>query len=383
MEIKEIKTRLKDDISKLTDYRGFLNAGAPRFSLLFGRDSLISSWQLLDYDPEIAAVTLKTLSKLQAVKSDPERDADPGKILHEMWEGNQSEIEQLHIDHVPFPYYGSADSTPLFLIVAGKYFETTGDRNLIVSLWPNLMAAKNWILDFGDENKDGFLDFRRKNPHGPLNQCWKDGKESPHFDKHPIAAVEVQGYKYEALKKFNLLAGAVGDRERVAENYLENFKENFNKEFYWPEEKFYHLAIDDSRKKYPITASNPGHLLFTDLIDKNQKENIVKRLFAADMWTPYGIRTHSTLNKDFNENDYQLGAVWPFDNWIIAEGLRVSGFKKEYGIIRDALLSAYQKLGHIPELYSVSKEGEIKRIPQANPLQAWSSAGLFDLLSKD
>ena len=177
MEIKDIKAKLQEDIRKLTDYRGFLNAGSPRFNVLFGRDSLISSWQLLDYDPEIAAVTLNTLAKLQASVSDPERDAEPGKILHEMWEGDRSEIEKLHLDSVPFPYYGSVDSTPLFLILAGKYFEMSDDLNLVSSLWPNLKEAKNWIMTYGDESRDGFLDFRRKNPNGPLNQCWKDGKE--------------------------------------------------------------------------------------------------------------------------------------------------------------------------------------------------------------
>ncbi len=383
MGIKEIKTNLQKDIRKLTDYRGFLNAGSPRFNILFGRDSLISSWQLLDYDPEIAAVTLKVLAKLQSSDFDPERDAEPGKILHEMWEGDRSEIEKLHLDSVPFPYYGSVDSTPLFLIVAGKYFEMTDDRNLILSLWPNLKKAKNWIMINGDGNRDGFLDFRRKNPNGPLNQCWKDGKESPQFGERPIAAVEVQGYAYEALRAFNRISAALGRFESVPEDYFNGLKDKFHKEFFWPEENFYYLAMGGDGKKYASVASNPGHLLFTGLIDQKRKADIVSRLFRADMWTPYGIRTHSMLNEDFNEKSYQLGSVWPFDNWIIAEGLRMSGFDKEYGLIKSALLRAYQDLGHIPELYAVSEKGEIGEIHKANPLQAWSSAGLLDLLSRD
>ncbi len=383
MEIKKIKSNLEDDIRKLTDFRGFLNAGEPHFKVLFGRDSLIVSWQLIKYDPEIAAVTLRTLAKLQAKTADSERDADPGKILHEMWEGDRREIEKLNLDQVPFPYYGSVDSTPLFLIVAWKYLEATDDRSFIRSIWRNILAAKDWIIEYGDQNRDGLYDFQRKNKNGPLNQCWKDGRESPQFGIRPVAPVEVQGYAYEALKSFNSLAEATGAPDRVADDYLKNLKARFQGSFFWPEEKFYYLAIDGDGRKHARVASNPGHLLFTGMIGDVHKAEIVSRLFRADMWTPYGIRTHSQFNPDFKENSYQLGSIWPFDNWIIAEGLRVSGFDKEYGLIRGALLSAYEKLGHIPELYSVNSSGEIGQVEGANHLQAWSSGGLLNLLDGD
>ncbi len=364
----------------MTDYRGFLYAGSPRFRLLFGRDSLISSWQLLHYDPEIAAVTLKTLANLQSLKSDPEADSDPGKILHEMWDTGAGTIEELHIDKVNFPYYGSIDSTPLFLIVAGKYLEATDDGEFILKLWPAILAAKDWVLKYGDENKDGLLDFRRRNINGPLNQCWKDGKDSPQFGERPIAPVEAQGYSFEALLSFNRIASALRKNDNIPSAYMDDLKENFHKEFFWPDENFYYLAIGGDGKKYASVASNPGHLLFSGLIDDNHKSAVVSRLFQADMWTPYGIRTHSLFNKDFNASSYQLGSVWPFDNWLIAEGLRTAGFVREYELVKAALLAAYRELGHIPELYSVTLDGKIQEIPSANPLQAWSSAGLLDLL---
>ena len=380
MEIAEIKSRLERDIKELTDYRGFVLAGAPKFNNLFGRDSLFVSWQLLDYDPGIAKVTLKTLAYLQANKIDAERDAEPGKILHEMWEGDYEEVHRLHIDSVPFPYYGSVDSTPLFLIVAGKYFEKTKDLEFINKIWPKLVAAKNWILTYGDANKDGFVDFDRKNPNGPFNQCWKDGAESPQFGGRPIAAVEVQGYKYEALKCFDQMAEAVGEKEKIGNNYLEKFKEDFYEKFFWPEERFIYLAIDGGGKRYESVASNAGHLLFTDLITADAKKMVVDRLLGADMRTPFGIRTHSMKNKDFKIDSYQLGSVWPFDNWLIAEGLRASGFKKEREMIKDALIKAFSELGCLPELYAVDKEGQIMTTTRANPLQAWSSGGLLNLL---
>ncbi|MCL5017131.1 MAG: hypothetical protein M1155_00490 [Patescibacteria group bacterium] len=380
MELNKIRTQLEEDIKKLSDYRGFILAGLPRFNNLFGRDSLIVSWQLLNYDPSIAKVTLKTLAYLQASKIDPERDAEPGKILHEMWEGDDDAIPRLNIDAVPFPYYGSVDSTPLFMIVAGKYFKKTKDADLIKRIWPKVVAAKDWIMTYGDSNKDGFVDFDRKNPHGPFNRCWKDGAQSPRFGKRPIAAVEVQGYKYEALRYFNILAEAIGEKEKIEIDYLVGFRKSFFEKFFWPEENFFYLAIDGKGKSYRSVTSNPGHLLFTGLIDAESKRKIVDRLFKPDMWTPFGVRTHSTNNKDFDAFSYQLGSVWPYDNWIIAEGLRESGFEKESNLIKDALVGAFSALGHLPELYAVDERGKIQEIKDANPLQAWSSGGLLNLI---
>ena len=383
MNREEIKNQVKKEINELADYRGFIRAGSPKFNTLFGRDSLIVAWQLLNYDPEIAAVTLKTLASLQAAKTDPERDAEPGKILHEMWEGKREEIHHLHLDSVLFPYYGSVDSTPLFLIVAGKYFEICQDKILLERIWQNLVSAKDWILDYGDSNGDGFLDYERRNPNGPYNQCWKDGGESPQFGKRPIAVVEVQGYKYEALKSFNQIAKIAGSEEGVPVELLESFKDKFFQEFFWEKENFFYLAIDGQGIKYNSVASNAGHLLFTGLVDRDNKEMIVDRIFQDDMWTPYGIRTHSSQNKDYNPISYQLGSIWPFDNWVIAEGLRASGFQKEYLLIKEALIFSFEKLGHLPEFYSVTDGNRIVEPPKANPLQAWSSGALLNLLTRN
>ena len=385
MDVETVKHKLEEDIHKLRDWRGFIRAGSPRFNVLFGRDSLITSWQLMDYNPEIAAVTLKILAALQSREIDPERDADPGKILHEMWDDESTDdIETLHLDRVPYPYYGSIDSTPLFVIVAEKYFEKTKDEYLIKKIWPNLVKAKNWILSHGDSNNDDFLDYERKNPNGPYNQGWKDGKESPQFGKRPIALVEVQGYKYEALRAFSVLSNLVAaGKDLVPLDYIKRFQEKFLNKFFWPDEQYFYLAIDGDENPYGIIASNAGHLLFTNLITKSYKEKIVRRLFQKDLWTPYGIRTHSKQDKDFQPFSYQLGSVWPYDNWLIAEGLRASGFLNEYQIVKESLFRAYSELGHLPELYAVTENDQLKKIPRANPLQAWSSAGLLNLLIRE
>jgi len=362
-----IKKRLIKDVEELRDPKGFIRAGFPRFNTLYGRDSLITAWQLLDYDAGIAKNTLKILAELQGQKRDFLSEEEPGKIIHETWP-----VGQLPEGDWPVPYYASVDVTPLFVILAGKYFEKTEDEDFIKSIWPNIKKAKDWILTFGDENQDGFLDYRQKNPRGLFHHGWKDSN----FDKTwppPIAIVEVQGYKYEALSHFQKLSG-----ENI--EGLENFKEKFLNSFFWPEEKFFYLALDGQGVRYQILASNPGHLLFTNLIEMPYKKLIVQRLFQNDFWTEYGLRTHSTANVNFNPYGYHLGAVWPFDNWLIARGLKISGFDKEYEMVKQALLKTYRILGHLPELYGVTLDGEIKSLGRANSLQAWSSAGLLNML---
>ena len=366
MDEETIKKRLISDIEKLRDPKGFIRAGFPRFNTLYGRDSLIASWQLLDYDAAIAKNTLKILAELQGQKIDPLHEEEPGKILHETRWGQPSEGAW------PIPYYASVDATPLFVILAGKYFKKTKDKDFIQSILPNIKKAKDWILTHGDENKDGFLDYRRKNPKGFFHHGWKDTDFCKTWQP-PIAIVEAQGYKYEALCYFQKLTGE--ETESLA-----NFKEKFLNSFFWPEEKFFYLAIDAKGVKYQIPASNPGHLLFTNLIEMPYKKLIVQRLFQNDFWTDYGIRTHSTANVDFNPYSYHLGSIWPFDNWMIAQGLKISGFEKEYEMVRQALLKTYRVFGYLPELYCVNLDGEIRGLGRANPLQAWSSAGLLNML---
>lgn len=366
------------EIQQLKDALGFLRAGTPRFNRLFGRDSLIAAWELLDYRPGICKATLEILSKLQGKVVNDEREEEPGKILHE------TELGKARHDkgYFPFPYYGSVDSTPLFLIVFYLYLCKANDKNFLRSHWENILMALHWMEDCGDKDHDYFLEYERKNPTGLFHQGWKDGYEDHLKILSPVAIVEAQGYQYLALQSVAELAEIRGEwnfaRELRAK--AKKLKEEFNKKFWMEDEKYFALALDSEKKQRKAITSNPGHLLFCGIIDRSKMDVLVKRLFAADLWTPYGIRTHSTKEPDFGPISYHLGAIWPHDNWIIAQGLKKFGYKEEYRRIKTAILAAYQEMGYLPEFYGADMDGKLMPVPSANYPQAWATGALMNFL---
>jgi glycogen debranching enzyme len=374
------KRKILAEIKLLKDKKGFIRAGLPRFNRLFGRDSLISAWQLLDKNPGICQATLEILSQYQGKLFNNEREEEPGKILHE----TNLEKNRHPENYFPFPYYGSIDSTPLFLIIFSFYFEETRNKKFLNRHWENILRAINWLEECGDRDKDLFLEYQRKNEKGLFHQGWKDGFEDYLKIEPPVALVEVQGYQYLALKETSQLAGIKRDWD-LAKKLLDRadkLKEEFNKKFWMSEKNFYCLALDGKKEQKKVITSNPGHLLFTGLIDKEKIYLVVKRLFKEDLWTPFGIRTHSTLESDFNPKSYHLGSVWPHDNWLIAQGLKKLGKKSEYQKIKNAILLAYHKIGFLPEFYGVVDEKitlEMEKTP-CYP-QAWASGALFNFLS--
>jgi len=370
--------KLLDEIKSLKDKRGFLNAGLPRYDRLFGRDSLISAWQLLDINPKICKDTLKTLSKFQGKEIDKEKEEEPGKILHE----HQLGIKKHPKGFFPFPYYGSVDVTPLFLISFYFYFKKTKDKKFLKSYWKNILMASNWMEEYGDKDKDSFLEYQRKNPKGLFHQGWKDGFRNHLKIKPPVAIVEVQGYQYLALKGAFYLSKILGQKNLAKLLLLrtQKLKKNFNQKFWMPNKKYFALALDDKKEQRKSITSNPGHLLFTGIVEKDKVDLVVKRLFQKDLWTPFGIRTHSEKEPDFNPESYHLGSVWPHDNWIIAQGLKKLGYKKEYLKIKKALLRVYQRLSKIPELYGVVGN-KLVEIPRACYPQAWASGALLNFLN--
>jgi glycogen debranching enzyme len=386
MNLGDIKQRLLEDIEKLRSPMGYLNAGYPRYNTLFGRDSLISAWQMLKIDPTIARATLKTLARYQGKTVNPKAEEEPGKILHEFRFDPKSRAELPHWD---FPYYGSVDSTPLFIIVAGEYFRKTRDKTLLLRIWDNLLAAFRWIRDYGDKDGDGYVEYQRMNPYGLFHQGWKDGVEDHLKIKPPVAIVEVQGYIYAAYQNLIFL-----DRELckniVSKEVLarsEVLKKKFNEDFWMEKENYFALALDGEKRQRGVVTSNPGHLLFTGIVAQDKIEPLVSRLFQSDLWTPYGIRNHSAKDSDFDPYSYLRGSVWPHDNWIIYKGLQNLGFNLHADQIKKALLRAFRELGKIPELYGVVGD-RIVDLSQmegvlANPLQAWSSAGLLEMIWED
>jgi len=373
----EMRDNLLREIKKLTKPQGYLTAGLPNFDRLFGRDSCIAAYQLLDFDPEIARATLEILAKYQGKKLNIKAEEEPGKIPHEHYVGgwldklkdlikSQRKPDKLkYLLRWRFPYYGSIDSTAWWLILLSKYLKKTSNEKLKQKLQPNLEMAFFWIENYGDLDKDGFIEYQRKNSYGLLHQSWKDGLEISILP--PIAMVEVQGYYYLAYQEF-------GFKERA-----ENLKKKFNKEFWMPEQNYFALALNGKKEQVKIITSNPGHLLFTGIIEDDKIEKVVKRLFEEDMWTPYGIRTQSANEPNFDPESYHQGSIWPHDNWIIYIGLRKYGYYKEAAKIKEALVSTYRALGHIPELYGVRNE-KIFFIKNTCYLQAWASGALLNIL---
>ncbi|OHA47090.1 MAG: hypothetical protein A3A80_01560 [Candidatus Terrybacteria bacterium RIFCSPLOWO2_01_FULL_44_24] len=378
-KIEELKFKLHDDIKTLEDPQfGYIRAGLPRFGALFGRDACIVSWELINYESSIARRAIDILARMQGKEINILREEEPGKIIHE-WHPNPAEYKDLPW---PLPYYGSVDSTPIFIFLCGFYYNKTLDIQWLHTYWPNIISAIEWCVKYGDFDGDILLEYERKNPQGLLNQGWKDSDESLNLQA-PIALIEVQGYYYAALYSASELALKLNDR-LLADNLINRaakLKANCLKTFWMPDKNFFATAVSADKKPADAITSNPGHLLFSGILDGNEDKinALVKRLFRDDMWTLWGIRTHATSNKDFDPMSYHLGSVWPHDNWIIAQGLKRYGFNEEYGRIKNAMLNAYEALGGIPELYAVSGNN-IVSIPRACTTQAWASGALLNFI---
>jgi len=372
-----IRKQLLKEIQTLKDRKGFLRAGIPKYNRLFGRDSLIAAWQLLDWNPGICKATLEILSQLQGKLFNDEKEEEPGKIIHE----TDLEESRHPYHYFPFPYYGSVDSTPLYLILFAFYFKKTKDRKFLQSHWGNVLMAFHWMEECGDRDKDYFLEYKRKNPNGLFHQGWKDNLKNHLKITPPVAIVEAQGYQYLALNEIAELAAMRGERDLVEKlkERATSLKEEFNKAFWMKKENYFALGLNEKKEQRKTITSNPGRCLFTDIMDEEKEQKIVERLFEKDMWTPFGIRTHSTQEPDFDPRSYHLGSVWPHDNWIIAQGLKKHGFFNEYQKIRQALFSAYRELGVLPEHYGVI-DGKVIPIPDACYPQAWATCALFNLL---
>jgi len=376
---------VREDLKQLIAPEGYLRAGAPRFANLFGRDSLISAWQTLSIDPAIAAATLRVLASLQGTRFDPKSEEEPGKILHE----HRFELDsRKQLPEWKFPYYGSIDSTPLYLVVADAYVESTRNAGIVDELWHAIEASYKWMLAFGDRGGDGYLEYMRKNPHGLYHQAWKDGSKDHLRITPPVAMVEVQGYAVAAYRAYARLARRRGaaDAAAAAEHTAMKLHDALNRDFWMPDAQFFALALDGSRRQRKAITSNPGHLLLVDAVGSDRSGKLVKRLLADDMFTPYGIRNHAASEPDFDPYGYHTGTIWPHDNWFIYKGLLRHGRKAEANRIRSSMLRVWKELGRIPELWAVvdgslvDLSGSGSPTP-SNPLQAWSSAALLDMLA--
>jgi glycogen debranching enzyme len=371
-----------------TDHKVFLPAaGLPWFVAPFGRDSLIVSLQNMLIYPDFARGSLDILGSLQAKAQDDYRDAEPGKILHEIRYG-----ELAYFKLVPHtPYYGTADATPLYLIALHAAWRATGDNTLLERHLATAEDCLSWIDNYGDRDGDGFQEYQTLSPAGYENMGWKDSGDSVVYPdgslvKGPKALCELQGYVYDAWLRMAEVFDELGKPGRAEELRTKAgalFK-RFNDAFWDDELGFYAFALDGEKKKVLTVASNAGHCLWSGIIPPERAGKVVQRLMASDMWSGWGIRTLSALHPAFNPYNYQTGSVWPHDNAIIALGFKRYGFGAEAArIARDISDAAsHFLLNQLPELYTTIERKENSFPVQylgANVPQAWAAGSVFAL----
>jgi glycogen debranching enzyme len=371
-----------------TDHMVFLPAaGLPWFVAPFGRDSLIVSLQNTLIYPEFARGALEILGSLQATEEDDYRDAEPGKILHEIRYG-----ELAHFKLIPHtPYYGTADTTPLYLITLHAAWRATGDRALLERHIETAERCLSWIDKYGDRDGDGFQEYQTRSPVGYENMGWKDSGDSVVYPdgslvKGPKALCELQAYVYSAWVRMAEVFDALGqpDRAQTLRAKAAVLFDRFN-EVFWDEELgFYAYALDGEKKKVLSVASNAGHCLWSGIVPPGRAKKVVERLMAPDMWTGWGIRTLSADHPAYNPYNYQTGSVWPHDNAIIAMGFKYYGFGAEAARIAHdiSVAASHFLLNQLPELYTAFARDETTFPVQyigANVPQAWAAGSAFML----
>ncbi len=365
-----------------------LAAGIPWFVAIFGRDSIISSIQTKILGPELMIGTIHTLANLQAVDYDEFRDAEPGKLPHEVRKGELSYFEQ--VPHTR--YYGSVDTTALFLILLWEVYQWTGDSTFLDRFLPPAEAALDWIKNWGDMDGDGFVEYHRKSSKGLRNQGWKDSYDSVNFAdgklaEGSIALAEVQGYVYDAKMKMAEIYRIMGNFQRGQELEAEAMKlrKQFNQAFWMPDKGYYAMALDGRKRQVDSISSNPGHCLWSGIIDKEKAPAVAARLMSPDMFSGWGIRTLSSEMARYNPLSYHNGSIWPHDNSLIAAGLRRYGFVKESNEVINSLLDAAAAfpVHRLPELFAGYTRRERSfpvPDPAANSPQAWASGAIIYFL---
>jgi glycogen debranching enzyme len=349
---------------------------------VFGRDSILTSFQALPFVPDLASSTLQVLAVRQGTRRDDFRDEEPGKILHESRMGEMTAFEE----RPHSPYFGSADATPLFLVLLDEFERWSGKGDLVKKFEAESKAALRWIDEYGDRDGDGYVEYERRNKETGLeNQCWKDSWDSILFAdgtlaSTPIATCEIQGYVYDAKRRCARLARKFWGEPETAtrlETEAAQLKQRFNRDFWIPEKQFFALALDGKKRKVDSLTSNIGHLLWSGIVDDDKAEACARHLLGPGLFSGWGVRTMASTEGGYNPIGYHVGTVWPFDTSFVALGLANYGFRKEAAQLALADLEAARYFEYrLPEAFAGYSRRETNfpvEYPTACSPQAWSA----------